>query len=172
MTPFAAVFSVEMRVMLSRFSAKAMLILSLLAGIAVPLLVVALHSNIDGSNIMVQSQGQPVQGSQITTFFQNAIGNNVAACMGRVLQARNFFLIPLLILLAAATSFAGERGSNELRESLCQPISRSKLLVGKSLALLSLCGISLLVTYVPSLIIGFGYYEESGAVGLSQWLTY
>jgi ABC-type transport system involved in multi-copper enzyme maturation permease subunit len=69
-----------------------------------------------------------------------------ATVTGWALRARNFFLLPLLLLWAAGASFAGELKDHTLREQLVRPVPRWSVMLAKLLALGVLSGITLAVT--------------------------
>ncbi len=62
------------------------------------------------------------------------------------LRARNFYVLPLVLLWAAGASFAGEIADHTLRESLVRPVPRAAVLAAKVLALATLSAATLLVT--------------------------
>ncbi len=87
---------------------------------------------------------------------------------GWALWARNFFVLPLFLLLAAASSVGGEFGDRTLRELVVRPVSRWSVLAAKLLALSSLSAATLLLTLLPSLGLGtalFGLGAAGAAAG-------
>lgn len=85
------------------------------------------------------------------------------------LRARNFFLLPLLLLWATGACFAGEFKDHTLREQLVRPLPRWSVLVAKLLALSVLSALTLVVTGVLSGGLGallFGAEGEWGPVAL------
>jgi ABC-type transport system involved in multi-copper enzyme maturation permease subunit len=88
---------------------------------------------------------------------------------GWALRARNFFLLPLLLLWATGASFAGELKDHTLRELLVRPVPRWSVLLAKLLALAVLSAITLVVTAVLSGGLGallFGIEGEWGPLAL------
>lgn len=85
---------------------------------------------------------------------------------GWALNARNFFVLPLFLLLATAGSVAGELGNRTLREDLVRPIPRWSALASRMIAVSSLAALTLVVTgalsFLPGLVL-FGL-PASGAV--------
>jgi len=73
---------------------------------------------------------------------------------GWALVGRNFFVLPLVLLLAAGRAQAGELGRHTLREALLRPVGRSDLLLAKLSALAALSASTLAVT--ASLSLGLG----------------
>ncbi len=85
------------------------------------------------------------------------------------LRARNFFLLPLLLLWATGASFAGEFKNHTLREQLVRPVPRWSVLVAKLMALSVLSALTLLVTGLLASGLGallFGVEGEWGPVAL------
>ncbi len=92
-----------------------------------------------------------------------------ATTAGWALRARNFFLLPLLLLWATGASFAGEFKDRTLRELLSRPVPRWSVLAAKFLALAVLSAITLLVTAVLAGGLGallFGVEGEWGPLAL------
>ena len=81
---------------------------------------------------------------------------------GWALRARNFFLLPLLLLWATGASFAGEIKDHTLRELLVRPVPRWSVMLAKLLALAVLSGITLVVTAVLSGGLGALLYGIEG----------
>ncbi|MSP54219.1 MAG: hypothetical protein EXR69_01230 [Myxococcales bacterium] len=82
---------------------------------------------------------------------------NAVECSGWALSARNFFVLPLFLLLAASSSVAGELGERTLREDLVRPIPRWSALASRMIATSSLAGVTLLITgalsFLPALLL-------------------
>lgn len=82
---------------------------------------------------------------------------NAIECSGWALSARNFFVLPLFLLLAAASSVAGELGDRTLREDLVRPIPRWSALAARMIAASSLAGVTLVITaalsFLPGLVL-------------------
>ena len=91
---------------------------------------------------------------------------NAIECGGWALSARNFFVLPLFLLLAASSSVAGELGERTLREDLVRPIPRWSALASRMIATSSLAGVTLVITaalsFLPALLL-FGL-PAAGAV--------
>ncbi|MES2638793.1 MAG: ABC transporter permease subunit [Myxococcota bacterium] len=87
---------------------------------------------------------------------------------GKALWARNFFVLPLFLLLASASAVGGELADRTLRELVVRPVPRWSILVAKLLALSALSAATLVVTLVPSLGVGtalFGLTVEGAPLG-------
>lgn len=87
-------------------------------------------------------------------------------CAGWALRARNFFVLPLFLLLATASSVAGEYGARTLRELIVRPVPRWSVLAAKVLSQSALSMATLVLTLLPSLGLGlilFGLPAGEGA---------
>ncbi|MDP2307239.1 MAG: ABC transporter permease subunit [Pseudomonadota bacterium] len=85
---------------------------------------------------------------------------------GKALWARNFFVLPLFLLLASASSVGGELADRTLRELVVRPVPRWSILAAKLVALSTLSAATLVVTLVPSLGAGtalFGLTSEGAS---------
>jgi len=92
-----------------------------------------------------------------------------ATTAGWALRARNFFLLPLLLLWATGATFAGEFKERTLRELVARPVPRWSIVASKFLALSVLSALTLLVTAVLSGGLGallFGIEGEWGPLAL------
>ena len=78
------------------------------------------------------------------------------------LRLCSLFITVYLVVLAAGT-IAGEQSAGTLKLMAIRPYSRSKLLIGKSLATFAIGGILLLVSAVASLVIGLASYGLESA---------
>jgi len=82
---------------------------------------------------------------------------NAVEVGGWALNARNFFVLPLFLLLATAGSVAGELGNRTLREDLVRPIPRWSALASRMIAVSSLSALTLLITgavsFLPGLVL-------------------
>lgn len=79
---------------------------------------------------------------------------NGVTCAGWALRVRNFFVLPLFLLLATASSVAGEYGARTLRELIVRPVPRWSVLAAKVVAQSVLSISTLVLTLVPSLGMG------------------
>lgn len=86
------------------------------------------------------------------------VNMNAVEVAGWALYARNFFVLPLFLLLAAASSVAGELGNRTLREDLVRPIPRWSALASRVIAVSSLSAVTLMVTLALSLLPGLGLF--------------
>ena len=153
---FLAIFLAELRKTLLRGSGMAALGVAAAVGVlAVGGLAAARHLGGDA-----QVNGLPVD--QILSF------TGVTA-FSWSLKARNFFLLPLLLLWATGATFAGEYREQTLRELLVRPVPRWAVLLAKLAALSVLSGLTLLVTALASGLPGaalFGVEGDWGAPAL------
>jgi ABC-type transport system involved in multi-copper enzyme maturation permease subunit len=132
---FHRMFLAELRKTLLRGSGVAALLIAAGVGL-LSVAAMALAAHLGGE---ASVNGFPLE--QILDFS----GVTVA---GWALRARNFFLLPLLLLWAAGATFAGELKDHTLREQLVRPVPRWSVLAAKLLALTVLSGLTLLVTFV------------------------
>jgi ABC-type transport system involved in multi-copper enzyme maturation permease subunit len=97
--------------------------------------------------------------------------------VGWSLRARNFFLLPLVLLWATGTTFAGEWREHTLRELCVRPVPRWAVLCAKLGALCVLSGLTLVVTGVVAAVPGallFGAEGDWGTVllgYLASWAS-
>lgn len=132
--PIGGVFwrmvAAELRKLLSRPSGVVMLVISAL----LPILVFALAKAVEGGGASVSANGQPV-----TSLF-SLEGPKL---LGYMLTARNFFVLPLFLVMVSAQLVAEERANFTLRALLSLPNARWKVLLAKYTALLTLAAISI-----------------------------
>ncbi len=83
---------------------------------------------------------------------------NAVEVGGWALYARNFFVLPLFLLLASASSVAGELGARTLREDLVRPIPRWSALLSRMIAASSLSAVTLLVTGALTVLPGLALF--------------
>jgi ABC-type transport system involved in multi-copper enzyme maturation permease subunit len=89
------------------------------------------------------------------------------------LVARNFYLLPMLLLWCAGASFASELKDHTLRELALRPVHRVTLLMAKLASLATLSLATLLITGLLSALLGvllFGHEGEWGALALGYLL--
>ena len=100
-----------------------------------------------------------------TPFSLSAPSNNSANGFDYsyfALRLCSLFITVYLVVLAAGT-IAGEQNAGTLKLLAIRPLSRSKLLTGKSLAIFAIGGILLAVSSLASLVIGGVTYGLSSA---------
>jgi ABC-type transport system involved in multi-copper enzyme maturation permease subunit len=141
-THFPRMVLAEIRKVFTRGSGLAALIIALLVGFGAVGVMWQIKSMGEGGPSF---NGVPI--SQIVALS----GVETA---GKALTARNFFVLPLFLLLAAASSVGGEVGDRTLRELVVRPVSRWSVLAAKLVALSVLSAVSLVLTLVPSLGLG------------------
>ena len=83
---------------------------------------------------------------------------SVAGAAGMALKIRNFFVLPLLLVWATGTSITGEIRGQTLREDLVRPVSRGLVLSSKMVALGGLSAVTLMASYVPSVLGGIVFF--------------
>ncbi|MDP2315156.1 MAG: ABC transporter permease subunit [Pseudomonadota bacterium] len=153
---FPRMVAAEARKVFTQGSALAALVIALVVGLG----AVAGYA-------YVQSLGEGGPSFNGTPVSQIVAVSGIETA-GKALWARNFFVLPLFLLLASASSVGGEVSERTLRELVVRPVPRWSILVAKLLALSALSAATLLVTLVPSLGIGtalFGLAAEGTPLG-------
>ncbi|MEY3209847.1 MAG: family transporter protein [Pseudomonadota bacterium] len=132
--PIGGVFwrmvAAELRKLLSRASGVVMLVISVL----LPILVFALAKAVESGGASVSANGQPV------TSLLSLEGPKL---LGYMLTARNFFVLPLFLVMVSAQLVAEERANFTLRALLALPNARWRVLLAKYTALLTLAALSI-----------------------------
>jgi ABC-type transport system involved in multi-copper enzyme maturation permease subunit len=139
----------EAYVLSRRAGARALLAVSVVIPLAVVAGFLALNG---GGESAIQFNGKPL--SEIMTFS----GSSAAAM---ALRARNFFIVPLLLLVLCGQTLASERSNHMLREQLLRPVSRARVLWSKlavvwGLSVVSLLANALLGLGLGGLVLGMG----------------
>jgi hypothetical protein len=150
---FPAMVVAEVRKVFTRGSALAAMAIALVVGIG----TVLVYWKVAG----IEEGGPSVNGVPLSQMV-SASGIDVA---GAALWARNFFVLPLFLLLAGASAVGGELGDRSLREVVVRPVPRWSILATRLVALSLLSILTLLLTLAPSLALGtalFGLTPESG----------
>lgn len=140
---FVLLVVAETRKVFTRGSGIAALVVALGAG----LLVVG---GVKGIQDWGMGQGASINGMSPADMLQ-ASG---PAAAGWALMMRNFFVLPLFLLLSTASSVAGEHKDRTLRELLVRPVPRWAVLLAKLQALAILSAATLFLTLGPSLGLG------------------
>ncbi len=140
----------ELRVVFGRVSGRLALAVALAVGVLAVALMYAAHEY--GGN--AQANGAPV--SSMITF-------SATDCASWALRGRNFFVLPLVLLLCGASALGGELADHTARELLVRPVSRASVILAKLTALAVLSLATLVATFVPALVGGgvlFGFTGE------------
>lgn len=119
---------------------------ALAVAVGLGLLVALAMKQVSGMQDQMSFNGQSVRG--IVTFDMVQVGR-------WALWARNFFVLPLLLLLATAGTLAGEHADRTLRELVVRPVPRWSILLAKAVALSILSAITIVLTAVCSLALGY-----------------
>ena len=149
---FFSMVVAELRAIFGRLSGKASLVLAVLVG---GLVVFGMH-------FVVQQAGE-AQVNQMNVA--SSIDQTWRGTMAWGLVARNFFVLPLLLVLSTASTVAGELADNSLREVLLRPVSRVSVLSAKVAALCALSLSTLLLTAVISGLGGAAVFSLDADVG-------
>ncbi len=83
---------------------------------------------------------------------------------GYALKARNFFILPMVLILAVGNTFSLEIGDQSLREVLVRPVTRWSVMLAKVLALTALSACTLLVTWTVSALGGAALFGATGSI--------
>lgn len=102
----------------------------------------------------LQNSGASINGRSLSEVLQVS-GIDVA---GYALRVRNFFFLPMFLVLSVAASTAGEIADQTMRDALCRPVSRASALWARLLAVQSLSAATLLLTLLPALGGGLALY--------------
>lgn len=137
---FPLMILAELRKIFTRGSGIATLVVSFVLGAV----VVAGIWRFQGA-IQMSSNGSPMAAVAQMTGIEAA---------GTALAARNFFILPMFLLLVVAGSVAGEWNDQTLRELLVRPVARTAVLWAKLIAFAVLSLLSLLLTFIPSFSAG------------------
>lgn len=159
---FGAMVGAEARAVYGRASARLAVVVSLLVGLAVALAYQWLFQN----SGMDDPSGPLINGNPISQMVEFSGG----AVAGWALRLRNFFVLPLILLLATAASMAGELGDQTLREVLVRPVPRWSVLAAKVLVLTSLAALTLVLTLAPALGAGAVFFGTDGPTTVSNVL--
>lgn len=155
---FPGMVAAEIRKVFTRGAAIGALSIALAVGVGAVLLMHQVQSLGEG--------GPSVNGASLSQLWTPS----GLAVSGGALQARNFFILPLFLLLASASSVGGEISDRTMRELLVRPVPRWSVLLAKLLALSLLSMASLVVTLIPSLGLGsalFGLLPAGATEGPS-----
>lgn len=145
---FFAMLKAELSVVFRRGTGVAVLIVGALVGVVSILGLQFLKGQMD-----MTANGQPV--AQLIQYS----GGDAA---GLALRGRNFFVLPMFLLLATGNALATEREDHTLRELLVRPVPRWSVVMVKFLALLALSVASLVMSLLPSFGGGLALYGELG----------
>lgn len=155
-----AVWRAETLKLFSRLSVRTALLVAAGLGLMGPLLLYSI-----GNSEMVIN-GQPVTETLTLTAPEGGIW---------ALHVRNFFLMRVFIIMVGALSFAGEFSNRTLREDLIRPVPRWSILTAKWGALIAWIGLTALIPWALSSLLGTVLFGLDGAwqqVALGYLLTW
>lgn len=157
-TFFPAMFLAEVKKVFSRGSGIATVVCSVLLGLLGAAALLGLQNAVS-SGAQASANGTPVA---------DMVKYSAVTAGSWALNARNFFVLPMLLLLCTASSLVGELNDRTLREVVVRPVSRLSVLLAKLLSLVTLSFVSLIATFVPALLVGlvcFGVPEAPADIG-------
>ncbi|MDP6931931.1 MAG: ABC transporter permease, partial [Myxococcota bacterium] len=132
MAVFGCVLRAELRLVFGSSAGRLALAVAALVGLVA----------VAATQAAVQGAAEAGDGS----LLQSVTEVTAVQVAGWALVGRNFFILPLVLLLAAGHAQAGEMGRHTLREALVRPVGRCDLLLAKLSALVALSAATLLVT--------------------------
>jgi ABC-type transport system involved in multi-copper enzyme maturation permease subunit len=147
---FPRMVAAELRVVFGRASGRLALALALVVGVLAVALMYGAHEY--GGN--AQANGMPVS---------SLVSYSATECASWALRGRNFFVLPLVLLLCGASALGGELGDHTARELLVRPVSRASVVLAKLTALAVLSLATLVITFLPALAGGglfFGFTPD------------
>jgi ABC-2 type transport system permease protein len=133
---FPRMVAAELRVVFGRASGRLALAVALTVGVLAVALMYAAHE---------YARDAQVNGAPAFVSF------SATECASWALRGRNFFVLPLLLLLCGASALGGELGDHTMRELLVRPVSRASVVLAKLSALAALSLATLALTFVPAL---------------------
>lgn len=147
-----AMIMAEVKAVFGRWSGRGALVLALVVGLgAVGSLELA-----DRMADNMQANGSPARQMLLTDW---------ATSLAWALNGRNFFVLPLLLVLAGASSLSGEMNNNTLRELLVRPVPRWSVVAAKVAALAVLSAFTLTITSITASIGGAVMFATEGEIG-------
>jgi ABC-2 type transport system permease protein len=149
---FLSMVAAELRAVFLRLSGKATLTLAVLVG---GLCVAAMH--------FVVSQAGDAQINAVN--IGSSIDQSWRGTLAWALTLRNFFVLPLLLVLAGASTMACELADNSLREVMLRPVSRISILLAKLVALAALSASSLGLTAAVAGLGGAAVFSTDAELG-------
>lgn len=116
--------------------------------------------------VVVNQSGASLNGQSV----QSLVSASAIDLGGWALRLRNFYVLPLFLLLAAAQTTAGELSDRTMRDMLVRPVPREGVLAARVVALAVLAALGLLLTFVLSvglgaLFFGVGDLTDTAAFG-------
>lgn len=158
---FPRMVGAELRCVYGRISGKVAIVVALLAGLS----VVVAGWYFQGLAVQMEADGMPVR---------SAVDLSMRGVLSLALWLRNFFVIPMILILATGSAFAAERGDRTLREVFVRPVPRWSVIAAKVTALMSLSAATLVCTALPAALGGgllFGFGPDEDAIVLSTDFT-
>lgn len=146
---FLRMLIAEVKLVFRRPTGMAVLAVGLVVGVVVVAALQLIRTRIQVSTDQMQNVGQMLKYG----------AGDVA---GWALRARNFFVLPLFLLLATGNALATEREDHTLRELLVRPVPRWSVVAVKFLALMALSLASLVASLLPAMLGGLILSGQAG----------
>ncbi len=151
---FLSVLRVELLTILRRRSGQFVLVMAFGIGVVAVFAMGATQNMADSGSVTIQGADL---GSMVTVSGPDAAK--------WALRMRNFFVLPMLLLLAVGASIATEIADHTMRERLVRAVPRWFVLLNKLLALMALSVMSLMATFVPAIVGGVLRFGAEGPLG-------
>ncbi len=151
MNLFPAMVGAELRKLLTRASG--------LSGLAVSALVAV------GAVVALQQAGQMTEASVNSQPIAQYVQLDAVTALGWALYARNFFVLPLILLMVTGQLMAGEWAGRTLRALLVRPVSRGSLLGAKFAAVAIYSAMTLLITGLLTLVGAVAIFQIDQPLG-------
>lgn len=158
---FLRMVGAELRKVLSRSSGLLGLGVAVLVGVLPVLLVWAFTRQLD---LRLGGDAANPMAQQVSGWLNPDLG----LALGAVLTARNFFVLPLILLMVVAQLVAGEWGDRTLGALLVRPVPRWSVLWAKIAAVALYAALTLALTLLAALGLGLstlGLPEDTARLG-------
>lgn len=142
-----AMVRAEIQAVFGRWSGR----VALVAALAIGILSVVALVYADQMADHLQANGTPAASMLVTDWQTTAAW---------ALTARNFFVLPLFLVLGSAATISGELRDNTLRELLVRPVPRWSIVLAKILALWTLSLSTLVITATTSIAGGAALFAR------------
>lgn len=148
---FPTMVAAELRKVLSRASGQAGLAVAALVAVGA---VIALRQALDMTDASVNGQ-----------MVADIVAPEADRALRWALGARNFFVLPLILLMVTAQLMAGELADRTLRAALVRPVSRGAVLAAKAAAAAIYSAMTLLITGGIAAALGAALFQVEDPLG-------